>query len=114
MLDATLQHREATGKSLLDASFEYGLVWQAEVEMTKRAMSAPDCYFPLSLLQHHVELDPEIDTASFSLQAFASIVELTAQLWTRLVLKFSNFPWVLIRLVDARTSEADKAIKKQT
>ena len=109
-LSAVLQSKEAASESaLLDLVSEQGLLCSAEAELTSRMRSGFSCAFPLKLLVHHISGDSRIDPNRFTKQARSKAMSLLAQLWSRFVVKYGGFPWILLRLADPKTSAAEKA-----
>jgi hypothetical protein len=81
-LDNALQHGDAVVKSLLDATYDQGPVYQAEVELLRRATSSPKTDFPLSFLVRHFEEEADFDIRKFERDSFGQSVSIAAQLWS--------------------------------
>ena len=56
VLAAKLDHADEEGKTLLDATYTHGIVFEAMAEMHDRAMCAANNYYPLSCIIHHFEV----------------------------------------------------------
>ena len=76
-LNNTLQHAESTSKCMLDAVYSRGPVWDAEVELHRRAVSSPETFYPLSFLTHHFEQRDDVDEIEMEREAFAKINEMS-------------------------------------
>lgn len=107
-LSSVLQHREEHGKATLDAIHEAGPIHEAERELWRRATSAETCFFPLTFLRRHFDGHAEVDAEEVMRSGFAKAVDMAAQLWSRLRLKYTCYPWRLLALVDSRTPEHAK------
>ena len=110
-MNQALQHREASDRHqvLLDMVADNGLLHNAEAEAVKRLTNSTSTLYPLSLLVHHVTPDTRIDIGAFVLAAVKSILSILAHIWARMTIKYDRFPWLLLRLVDDRTTEFEKA-----
>jgi hypothetical protein len=108
-LSAQMQHQDETGKGLLDAVFHNGPVREAQDELLRRASSDMDALFPLSCLVHHYEPHPDVAADAVFRMGFSKCIELAAQLWSRLQIKYAAFPWCLLGVVDDRNTEEYKA-----
>ena len=71
-------------------------------------MSAPTCYFPLSLLVHHFAPHPECDLFEFASSALSKIMSLAAQFWARIAALLEFFPLKLLLLGDLRLDALDR------
>ena len=114
-LNNVLQHLEGPtgqGKGLLDATYERGPVYDAEVDLFRRATSSEHTIFPLSGLVHHYQFQAEqgeLDLVDFERDAFARIVDIAAQVWTRAYMLFQSPPFSLAQLKDPRATSTTKA-----
>ena len=103
----TARDRERKRHCLIEATRKYGIVHEAEVELTSRATSSKATGFPLTLLCHHFEPNEDVDASEFEAAAFAKIVDITAQHWARVVEELDSMPLMLLQLLD-RTLTAEQ------
>jgi len=103
-LNNTLQHAEALGKCMLDATYRYGPIYQAEVELYRRSSSSPSTFYPLEFIEYHFSNRDDIDSIEVAHRGHAKCIEVNAQLWSRAVVLLENPPWSWLQLKDSRLS----------
>jgi len=98
-----LQHKEVAGKCALDLTWERGPLHVAETELVKRLTSDPSSDFGLDfVMETFAESHSELELVDLELQAFASGMDVLAQLVSRVVMVAAEEPWDLLRLCDER------------
>ena len=108
-LSATMQHIDAHGKSLLDATHPNGPAMDAERYAYRIVTGAAEIEAPpLSAIVHHFAANPEVDIQEVTCAARARAIQVAAQIWSRFIVQFESYPWRLIRVVDPRTSEEEQ------
>eukprot|EP00974_Lingulodinium_polyedra_P008251 786027-Lingulodinium_polyedra.AAC.1 len=61
----------------------------------------------LELLKHHFAVWPSFDPPAFTDYFYGMVLNIAAQIWTRVHVEYQAWPWRLFRIVDATVPESE-------